>query len=72
MIKETLTTVKSNPIGLVLGAGAGFLIAKKAAKLEKTWQLVASAVVGGILGAMGQSKLAAKKAGKVTVTEVKK
>ncbi len=72
MVTATISTVKGNLIGAALGAGAGFVVAKKYGKLEKTWQLVASALVGGVVGAFAQSKIGAKKAAaKVTVTEVK-
>jgi outer membrane lipoprotein SlyB len=60
-LNETVSTAKSNVMGLILGAGAGYLVATKAMKTEKMWVKVASAVVGGVVGSMIQSKMSAKK-----------
>ncbi len=60
-MKEVVSKVTNNPIGLVVGAGAGFLIALKVVKTDKMWVKVVSAVVGGVAGAMIQSKMKAKK-----------
>lgn len=60
-MKEQFNKIKSNPIGLLVGAGAGFLVATKGIKTEKTWVKVVSAVVGGVAGAMIQSKIKAKR-----------
>jgi len=68
-LNETVSTAKSNVMGLILGAGAGYLVAKKGIKSEKMWVTVVSAVVGGIVGSMIQAKMAAKK-GVPTATTV--
>ncbi len=60
-MNATIEKVKSNPMGLVLGAGAGFLVAKKLVKTEKMWVLVAITLAGGIAGALAQSHMKAKK-----------
>ena len=49
MIKGTITTVNSNLVGAAIGAGTGFLIAKKGAKLEKTWQTDRSEAIRRLL-----------------------
>jgi len=59
-MKEQFNKIKSNPIGLLVGACAGFLVATKGIKTEKMWVKVVSAVVGGVAGAMIQSKIKAK------------
>jgi len=68
-MKETVAKMKNNPMGLILGAGAGFLVAKQLMKTEKMWVIVASAVVGGVAGAMVQANMKAKK-GVPTATTV--
>lgn len=60
-MKEQFNKIKSNPIGLLVGAGAGFLVATKGIKTDKMWVKVVSAVVGGVAGAMVQSKIKAKR-----------
>ncbi len=69
-VKKTVSAVKGNPLGVIGGAAAGFFLAKKFGKVEKTWQLVASAVVGGILGALALGAYKAKK-GQPTAAIVK-
>lgn len=59
-MKEQFNKIKSNPIGLLVGAGAGFLVATKGIKTDKMWVKVVSALVGGVAGAMIQSKIKAK------------
>jgi outer membrane lipoprotein SlyB len=59
-MKEVVTKVTSNPIGLLVGAGAGYLIASKVIKSDKMWITVVSAVVGGVVGATIQSRMKAK------------
>jgi outer membrane lipoprotein SlyB len=60
-LNETVSTAKSNVMGLILGAGAGYLVATKGMKTEKMWVKVASALVGGVVGSMIQAKMSAKK-----------
>lgn len=68
-MKEQIATIKSNPIGLVAGAGVGYLVAKKLLKTEKMWVVIAVALVGGVAGAMVQAKIKARK-GVPTATTV--
>lgn len=70
-MNSIISTVKSNPVGLIVGAGAGFLIAKKVVKTDKVIVLVAVTAVTAILGAMAQSKMHAKKS-EPTAATVKK
>jgi|694.fasta_scaffold18419_4 hypothetical protein len=70
-LKDTTSKVKSNLVGAIIGAGAGFLIAQKVVKTEKTWLLIAISVVGGVGGAMVQSNMKAK-ASQPTAQTVKK
>jgi len=58
--KEVVSMVKNNPIGLLVGAAAGYGIAKKLIKTEKTWVLVTTVVVTALVGSMVQSKMKAK------------
>jgi F0F1-type ATP synthase assembly protein I len=51
---------QNNPLGLLVGAGAGFLVAKKLIKTQKTWVLVATSIVGAVAGVLVQSKMKAK------------
>lgn len=60
-MKEQIATIKGNPIGLVVGAVGGYLIATKGLKTEKLWMKIGLAVVGGVAGAMIQAKIKAKK-----------
>jgi hypothetical protein len=59
-MKDTVAKLKNNPMGVVLGAGAGFLVAKQLIKTEKMWVVIATAVVGGVAGAMVQASMKAK------------
>lgn len=60
-MKEQLETLKKNPLGLAIGAGAGYLVAVKLVKTEKLWTKIAVALAGAVAGAMIQSKVTAKK-----------
>jgi outer membrane lipoprotein SlyB len=60
-VTEQIGNLKSNPIGAIAGAGAGYLVATKLVKTEKMWMTIAMAVVGGVVGAMVQAKMKAKK-----------
>ncbi len=60
-MKKTIDTLKANPMGLVVGAGAGYLVAVKLVKTEKLWTKIAIALAGAVAGAMVQSKVVAKK-----------
>ena len=61
IVKKTTAKVRNNPIGLVVGAGAGYFLAKKYGKVSKPWKLIACAVVGGVVGAHVNSFITAKR-----------
>jgi outer membrane lipoprotein SlyB len=60
-MKEQISTLKNNPIGLVVGAGAGYLVATKLVKTDKMWMKIGIALAGAVAGAMVQAKIKAKK-----------
>jgi outer membrane lipoprotein SlyB len=66
---EQIGKLKSNPIGTLAGAGAGLFVATKLVKTEKMWMTIAISVVGGVVGAMVQANMKAKK-GVPTATTV--
>ena len=68
-VTEQIGKLKSNPIGTLAGAGAGYLVAKKLVKTDKMWMTLAITVVGGVVGAMVQANMKAKK-GVPTATTV--
>ena len=68
-VTEQIGKLKSNPLGTLAGAGAGYLVAKKLVKTEKMWMTLAITVVGGVVGSMVQANMKAKK-GVPTATTV--
>jgi len=70
-IKKQISKITANPIGLLAGAGLGFMAAKKFSKTGNKYVLIGATVAGGILGALAQAAYKAKK-GAVTVNTVKK
>lgn len=59
-MNKVVSTMKSNPMGVILGAGAGYLVATKGIKTTNTWYLIGTCVAGAIVGASIQSKMSAK------------
>ncbi len=59
-IKSIGNSVKSSPIGALVGGVALFFAAKKLMKIENKWAMGGLVVVGVIAGAMVQSKLKSK------------
>ena len=59
-VKTTVGKLKSNIIGALDGAGAGYYAGKKFGKIENKWALIAVTITGAVVGAMVQSKMAAK------------
>ncbi len=53
-------SLKSNPIGAIIGGVALYFGAKKLMKVENKWALGGLVVVGVIAGAITQSKLKSK------------
>lgn len=68
-VTEQIGKLKSNPLGTLAGAGAGYLVATKLVKTEKMWMTLAITVVGGVVGAMIQANAKARK-GVPTATTV--
>lgn len=68
-MKEQITKVTSNPIGALVGVGAGYLVAKKLMKTDKMWMVAVVSILGGVAGATVQAKYKAKK-GTPTATTV--
>lgn len=60
-VKTQMAKVRNNPVGLVVGGVATYFVAKKYGKITKTWQLIALAVAGGVVGAHASSYIKAKK-----------
>jgi hypothetical protein len=59
-INETLTKVKANMVGSIIGAGAGYLVAKRVIKTEKMLWTGLTIVAGIVVGAMISSNMKAK------------
>jgi outer membrane lipoprotein SlyB len=70
-IKKQISKITANPIGLLAGAGLGFMAAKKFSKTGNKYVLIGATVAGGLFGALAQAAYKAKK-GTVTATTVKK
>lgn len=68
-VKEQIAKLTSNPVGSLVGVGAGYYVAKKLIKTDKMWMVVVVSVLGGVAGAMAQAKWKAKK-GVPTATTV--
>jgi len=70
-IKTTIAKVTNNPMGALIGAGAGYMVAKKVAKMDKWYYLAGAVLLGAIAGGMVQSRMKAK-ASVPTASNVKK
>lgn len=70
-IKEVGANLKSNALGAVVGALAGFFGTKKLAKVQNKWVLVGATVLGAVVGATIQSKFKAKKSAPTVATVTK-
>lgn len=71
IVNKTVATVKNNWIGGIVGGVAGYFVAKKAIKTEKTWVKVVSVLAGIVVGGTAQAKFFAKKSAP-TASTVKK
>lgn len=67
-IKSSVSNIKSHLIGAALGAGVGYYASKKFGKVENKWALIGLTVVGAVLGATVQGKIAAKKSAPTAAT----
>lgn len=70
-IKKSVAKVTNNPLGSLIGAGAGYMVAKKFGKVEKWYYLAGAVLVGAVVGGMAQSYMKAK-ASTPKATDVKK
>jgi hypothetical protein len=70
-MKKQIQNITANPVGSAVGAVGGWMVATRVLKSENIWIKLASAVVGGVVGAMVQSNIKAKK-GVPTATVVAK
>jgi hypothetical protein len=61
MLTKTLTKVKANPIGAIVGMGAGYYAVKKYMPLSSTPIVLIGAVLGAIAGANVSSMIQAKR-----------
>ena len=70
-MKKQIQNITANPVGSAVGVVGGWMVATRVLKSENIWVKLASAVVGGVVGAMVQSNIKAKK-GVPTATVVAK
>ena len=61
MFNKAISTVKSNPIGFVAGAGLTYWAMNKYTSNSKMWITILGTVVGGVVGSYGQAMILAKK-----------
>jgi outer membrane lipoprotein SlyB len=60
-VREITARVKSNWIGGAAGGVLGVIAARKFGKVQNKWALVGIGLAGVALGALAQSKIAARK-----------
>lgn len=60
MFDKTIKSVKANPIGAIVGMGAGYYAVKKYMPLSSTPIVIVGAVLGAIAGANVSAMLRAK------------
>jgi hypothetical protein len=68
-ITDQFGKIKANPIGAIGGGIAFYYGAKKMGKVENMYALIGLSLVGAVVGAMVQSKVASK--GAPTIKTVK-
>ena len=71
MLTKTLSKVQANPIGAIVGMGAGYYAVKKYMPLSSTPIVVIGAILGAIAGANVSSMIQAKRS-MPTKAEIKK
>ena len=59
-MKEQINKLKNNPLGLIAGGLAGWLLAKKVLKLESNLWTIVGIGAGAYIGANAQQKFKAK------------
>jgi len=68
-ISQQFGKITANPIGAIAGGVAFYYGAKKMGKVQNTYALIGLGLVGAVVGAMVQSKVASK--GAPTIKTVK-
>jgi hypothetical protein len=71
MLTKTLTKVQANPIGAIVGMGAGYYAVKKYMPLSSTPIVLVGAILGAIAGANVSSMIQAKRS-MPTMAQIKK
>lgn len=60
IVTKTVSVVKANPLGIILGAAVAYYAAHKSGKVHHKWALAGIAVVGALVGAEIEAKIKAK------------
>jgi hypothetical protein len=71
MLTKTITKVQANPIGAIVGMGAGYYAVKKYMPLSSTPIVLVGAILGAIAGASVSSMIQAKRS-MPTMAQIKK
>ena len=66
MFNKAISTVKSNPIGFVAGAGLTYWGMNKYTSNTKMWVTALGVIVGGVVGSYGQAMIVAGKGAKAS------
>lgn len=61
-IKKDFSTATDNFFGAIIGGVAGYFAAKKLAKVENKWGVIAITAIGAVLGGTIEAKIKSKKA----------
>jgi outer membrane lipoprotein SlyB len=72
MLNKAISTVKSNPIGFVAGAGLTYWGMKKYTSNSKMWVTALGVIVGGVVGSYVQAMILAKKGASASATQATK
>lgn len=72
MLNKAISTVKSNPIGFVAGAGLTYWGMKKYTSNSKMWVTALGVIVGGVVGSYAQAMILAKKGASASATQATK
>tara|TARA_R110000868_G_C10734992_1_gene751915 strand:+ start:63 stop:284 length:222 start_codon:yes stop_codon:yes gene_type:complete len=59
-VNTQISRLTSNPIGSLVGAGAGYYVATKLMRTQKMWMTVTITIVGALVGAGVQSRMGKK------------
>lgn len=59
-VNTQISRLTSNPIGSLVGAGAGYYVATKLINTQKMWMTIAVSIIGAMVGAGVQSNMGKK------------